>query len=63
MLTAAQAALLEAAEARLDRPTERVARRGPVEREVGAAGADAGLLLHARDGDHTGVPVGTPVST
>jgi nucleotide-binding universal stress UspA family protein len=52
-LDAAQAALLDAAEARLGRPAERVARRGRVEREVVAGCADAGLLVLARDGDHT----------
>ena len=53
MLARAQAALLDAAAARLDRPAERVARRGRVEREVVAACADANLLILARDGDRT----------
>jgi nucleotide-binding universal stress UspA family protein len=52
-LGAAQTALLDAAQARLDRPAERLGRRGHVEREVVAACADAGLLVLARDGDHT----------
>jgi nucleotide-binding universal stress UspA family protein len=51
MLAREQAALLDAAAARLGRPAERVARRGRVEREVVAACADAGLLIVARDGD------------
>jgi nucleotide-binding universal stress UspA family protein len=52
-LGAAQAALLDAAQARLGRPAQQVGRRGHVEREVIAACADAGLLVLARDGDHT----------
>ncbi|WP_433306368.1 universal stress protein [Actinoplanes sp. CA-030573] len=48
-----QADLLEAAEARLGRPATRLALRGRVEREVVGACADAGLLVLARDGDHT----------
>jgi len=52
-LAAAQSALLDAAQARLGRPAERLGRRGSVEREVLAACADAGLLVLARDGDHT----------
>jgi nucleotide-binding universal stress UspA family protein len=52
-LGAAQAALLAAAQARLDRPAELLGRQGRVEREVVAACADAGLLVLARDGDHT----------
>ena len=52
-LGAAQAGLLDAAQARLDRPAQRLGRRGHVEREVVAACADAGLLVLARDGDHT----------
>jgi nucleotide-binding universal stress UspA family protein len=50
---AAQAALLDAAQVRLDRPAQRLGRRGHLEREVIAACADAGLLVLARDGDHT----------
>jgi nucleotide-binding universal stress UspA family protein len=52
-LTDAQAALLDAATARLGRPARRDARQGRVEREVVAACADAGLLVLSRDGDHT----------
>lgn len=52
-LVAAQTALLDAAQARLDRPAERLGRRGHVEREVVAACANAGLLILARDGDRT----------
>jgi nucleotide-binding universal stress UspA family protein len=48
-----QTALLDAAQERLGRPSERIAGRGRVEREVIAACADAGLLVLARDGDHT----------
>ena len=51
-LDAAQAALLDAAQARLDRPAELLGRRGQVEREVVAACANAALLVLARDGDH-----------
>jgi nucleotide-binding universal stress UspA family protein len=53
MLARTQAALLDAAAARLGRPAERDARRGRVEREVVAACADADLLILARDGDRT----------
>lgn len=52
-LGAAQAELLDAAQERLGRPAERLGRRGDVEREVIAACSDAGLLVLARDGDHT----------
>ena len=48
----AQAALLDAAEARLARPAQRLARTGRVEREVVTACADADLLVLGRDGDH-----------
>jgi nucleotide-binding universal stress UspA family protein len=51
-LVQAQAALLDAAEARLKHPAQRVARTGRVEREVVTASADADLLVLARDGDH-----------
>jgi nucleotide-binding universal stress UspA family protein len=50
---AAQTTLLHAAQDRLGRPAERLARRGHIEREVLTACADAGLLVLARDGDHT----------
>ena len=53
MLARTQAALLDAAAARLGRPAERDARRGRLEREVVAACADADLLIVARDGDRT----------
>ncbi len=53
LLAAGQQALFEAAQARLGREAQRVSRRGRVEREVVAACADAGLLVLARDGDHT----------
>jgi nucleotide-binding universal stress UspA family protein len=53
MLARTQAALLDAAAARLGRPAQRVAGRGRVEREVVAACADADLLILARDGDRT----------
>jgi nucleotide-binding universal stress UspA family protein len=53
VLAAAQAALFDAAEARLGRPARRLGRNGRVEREVVAACAEAGLLVLARDGDHT----------
>jgi nucleotide-binding universal stress UspA family protein len=43
--------LLAAAQARLGRPSQTVARRGRVEREVVAACADADVLVLARDGD------------
>ena len=49
----AQAALLDAAEARLAGPAKRLARTGRVEREVVTACADADLLVLGRDGDHT----------
>ena len=52
-LTAAQNALLDAAQARLGAPSRRQARSGRAEREVLAACADADLLILARDGDHT----------
>jgi nucleotide-binding universal stress UspA family protein len=48
----AQAALLDAAGARLARPVQRLARIGRVEREVVTACADADLLVLGRDGDH-----------
>jgi nucleotide-binding universal stress UspA family protein len=48
----AQAALLDAAEARLERPAQRLARTGRAEREVVTACADADLLVLGRDGDH-----------
>jgi nucleotide-binding universal stress UspA family protein len=50
---AAQAALLDAAAHRLGRPAARDPRRGRAEREVVAACAGAGLLIMARDGDHS----------
>ena len=53
LLAQAQAALLDAAAARLGRPAERMGRRGRVEREVVAVCADADLLILARDGDRT----------
>ncbi|HLI60868.1 MAG TPA: hypothetical protein VKV21_14500 [Solirubrobacteraceae bacterium] len=43
-------ALLAAAQARLGRPANLIARRGRVEREVVAACTDSDLLLLARDG-------------
>jgi nucleotide-binding universal stress UspA family protein len=49
----AQATLLDAAEARLARPAQRLARTGRVEQEVVTACADADLLVLGRDGDHT----------
>ena len=49
----AEEALFTAARARLGRDCTVDARRGRVEREVVAACADAGLLVVARDGDHT----------
>jgi nucleotide-binding universal stress UspA family protein len=52
-LVEAQAAVLDAAEARLGRPVRRAARTGRVEREVVDASADADMLVLARDGDHT----------
>jgi nucleotide-binding universal stress UspA family protein len=51
-LVDAQAALLDAAEARLARPAQRIARTGRVEREVTTACADADPLVLGRDGDH-----------
>ncbi|MEU4235715.1 universal stress protein [Actinoplanes sp. NPDC026619] len=48
-----QSALLDAAQKRLGRPSQQLARQGRIEREVIAACADAGLLVLARDGDHT----------
>ena len=48
---AAAQALLEDASERIGRPSETVARRGRVEREVVAAAQDADLLVLARDGD------------
>ena len=53
VLVDAQAALLDAAAERLGRPARRLALQGRIEREVVAACADAGLLVLARDGDHT----------
>lgn len=50
-LTAAQSRLLDAAQERLARPAERLARRGRPEREVVAACGEADLLVLARDGD------------
>jgi nucleotide-binding universal stress UspA family protein len=44
-------ALLEAAQVRLGRPAQTVARRGRVEREVIDACADADLLVLTRDGE------------
>lgn len=52
-LAAAQRDLIDAAQARLGRPAQRLGRRGRAEREVVAACADAGLLVLARDGDRT----------
>jgi nucleotide-binding universal stress UspA family protein len=45
--------LLDAAARRLDRPCDRMRRRGRVEREVVTAAADADLLVVARDGDRS----------
>jgi nucleotide-binding universal stress UspA family protein len=53
VLVAAQAELFDAAEARLGRTARRAGRRGRAEREALAACAEAGLLVLARDGDHT----------
>ncbi|MFF5292477.1 universal stress protein [Paractinoplanes globisporus] len=53
VLADAQTALLDAAEARLGRAARRETRQGQIEREVITACADAGLLVLARDGDHT----------
>jgi nucleotide-binding universal stress UspA family protein len=53
IMVEAQAALLDAAEARLDGPARRLARTGRAEREVVTACADADLLVLGRDGDHT----------
>ncbi len=44
--------LLAAAQARLGRPSQALARRGRVEREVVAACEGADLLVLARDGEH-----------
>jgi hypothetical protein len=44
-------ALLEAAQQRLGRPAQLLARRGQVEREVVAGSAAADVLVLARDGD------------
>jgi nucleotide-binding universal stress UspA family protein len=52
-LIEAQAALLDAAEERLNRPAQRVALTGRVEQEVVTVCADADLLVLGRDGDHT----------
>ena len=56
----AQAALLDAAEARLAGPAQRLARTGRVEREVVTACADADLLVLGQDGDHTGLGAAQP---
>lgn len=53
VLDRAEDALFAAAGARLGRPAARESRRGRVEREVVAACTGAGLLVLARDGDHT----------
>ena len=53
VLTDAQSDLLAAARERLGRPARLAARQGRTEREVIAACAEAGLLVLARDGDHT----------
>jgi nucleotide-binding universal stress UspA family protein len=53
VLAGAQAALFNAAQTRLGHPAQRMGRRGRIGREVVAACADAGLLVLARDGDHT----------
>jgi nucleotide-binding universal stress UspA family protein len=53
IMVEAQAALLDAAEARLDGPAQRLARTGRAEREVVTACADADLLVLGRDGDHS----------
>jgi len=53
VLTDGQSDLLAAAAERLGRPARLVARQGRTEREVIAACAEAGLLVLARDGDHT----------
>jgi nucleotide-binding universal stress UspA family protein len=50
---AAEEELFQAATPRLGRAADLVRRRGPVEREVVAAAADADLLIAVRDGDHT----------
>ncbi|GAA0559026.1 hypothetical protein GCM10010172_47630 [Paractinoplanes ferrugineus] len=52
-LTDGQTDLLDAAQQRLGRASQRVARQGRIEREVIAACEDAGMLILARDGDHT----------
>ena len=46
--------MLDAAAARLGRPTDRVLRHGPAEREVTTAAQDATLLVVARDGPGDG---------
>ncbi|MCU7727748.1 universal stress protein [Actinoplanes sp. KI2] len=53
VLADGQSELLAAARERLGRPARLVARQGRIEREVIAACAEAGLLVLARDGDHT----------
>jgi len=50
---AVQAAILDAAQARLGRPAVRMARRGRPEWEVLAACGSGDLLVVARDGDRT----------
>lgn len=52
-LTGNQTMLLDAAEIRLGRPAHRERRTGRTEREVVAACAGAGMLILARDGDHS----------
>ncbi|MFI5893957.1 universal stress protein [Actinoplanes sp. NPDC051513] len=52
-LTDGQTALLDAAEDRLGRAARKLGRQGRTEREVIRECADAGLLVLARDGDHT----------
>jgi nucleotide-binding universal stress UspA family protein len=49
----AEAELFAVAQARLGREVTRESRRGRPEREVVAAARDAGLLVVARDGDHS----------
>jgi nucleotide-binding universal stress UspA family protein len=53
VLVEAQSDLLDAAQERLGRPSGRLALQGRIEREVIAACAEAGMLVLARDGDHT----------
>ena len=53
VLAGARATLFDAAQARLGRPALRMGRQGRAEREVVAACAEAGMLVLARDGDHT----------